>query len=260
VVRFPQFILVAAILSHAALAATTTVPATTQATQPTTAASVGPPAIDNTKEIQTILARAVEAGVSKADFDTLITFLARPDRDRMSQASTQKWPELDGRVDQFRKDWQAKYGQDFKLTDKPAVVFGAKNCAIDFGAVEGESPSATRAATTGPSTRKAAATKTATVRLPTTRGVAEVNLKLVNEGTLVPSWRFDIPENVDGQRLHDQLLTHLTAFDEDKYNWPSDVNAAYELVADHVLAALAGTPIAATEPAATAPSTRDANR
>jgi hypothetical protein len=257
VIRCSHFVLAIAILVRAALAAP---PATTQATQPSTAASVGPPAIDNVKEIQTILARAVEAGVSKADFDTLVTFLARPARDRMSEASTQKWPELDGRIDQFRKDWQAKYGQDFKLTDKPAVVFTEKNCGIELGPAEGEDASTTQLATTGPSTRKAAATKTATVRLPTTRGVAEVNLKLVNEGTLVPSWRFDLPSDVDGQRLHDQLLTHLTAFDEDKFNWPSDVNAAYELVADHVLAALAGTPVAATQPSATAPSTRDADR
>jgi hypothetical protein len=78
-----------------------------------------------------------------------------------------------------------------------------------------------------------------------------VLLNLVNEGTLVPSWRIDIPDNVDGSRLHENLLTHLTAFDEDKSNWPSDVTLAYDLVSHHVLAALAGAPVAAAQPATT---------
>jgi hypothetical protein len=135
-----------------------------------------------------------------------------------------------------------------------------KNCAIEVGPAEGEDASATQGATTGPSTRKAAAVKTGTVHIPTARGVPAVSLSLVNEGTLVPSWRIDIPDDIDGRRLHDNLLTHVTAFDEDKSNWPGDVKAAYELVADHVLAALAGAPVAATQPATAHATTGEANR
>lgn len=199
-----------------------------------------------------MLAKVVEAGTSKGDFDTLISFLAKPDRDRLSDAGTRSWSDLDGRIDQFRKDWQAKYGQDFKLTDKQSLVFDADRVLIamkDAPPADSNPATTTATATTGASAEFVRTTsKSAICQFLGGPNAPTATLPLVNEGTLVASWRLDIPDDFDSQKLHDHLLRHLTMFDQDKANWPSDVNQAFVLAAQHVLTAL-------VESAAVAPAT-----
>jgi len=51
-------------------------------------------------------------------------------------------------------------------------------------------------------------------------------------------WKVDVPDNMDGQKLYDNLVNHLTKFDEDKANWPSDKNEAYRQATRHMMEAL----------------------
>jgi hypothetical protein len=215
--------------------------------------------VDNVKQIQTALAKIVEAGVSKGEFDTLTSYLTKADRDRIGEARNTTWKDLDGRIDQFRKDWQAKYGQEFKVTDKPSVVFNDECCKITEAAAatareetRGAAPASTAPSAQAPDYHAA---RTASETIPNARaatvaitngGAASISpttLSLVNEGTLVPTWRIKLPGDIDGQKLHDNLLRELTAFDEDKANWPTDVNQAYDLASRHVLAAISGTSV-----------------
>jgi hypothetical protein len=51
-------------------------------------------------------------------------------------------------------------------------------------------------------------------------------------------WKIDVPDDVTGQMLYDNVLKHLTMADEQKDKWPADENEAYRLVAHHVLMAV----------------------
>lgn len=238
-----------AVVSRCALAQSATNPAgeSGAATQPTLVTSTSQPSAPGIKEIQTMLAKVVEAGTSKGDFDTLISFLAKPDRDRLADVQTKSWSDLDGRIDQFRKDWQAKYGEDFKCSDKQSIVFNDQRVHITLK--EEPAPAqpvpATTSATTIPATMPTTAefarstSKSATVQIGAAApGKVSAILPLVNEGTLVPSWRIEIPNDLDGQKIHDNLLKHLTMLGDEKANWSTDVTEAYEAVSQHVLAAL----------------------
>jgi hypothetical protein len=67
---------------------------------------------------------------------------------------------------------------------------------------------------------------------------AEMAVPLIHE--LPDSWKIDLPDNIDGQKLYDNVVKHLTMFDEDKANWPADVNEAYRLCTRHMMMAIMG--------------------
>jgi hypothetical protein len=52
------------------------------------------------------------------------------------------------------------------------------------------------------------------------------------------AWQIDLPDNIDGQKLQDNLLKQLTMLDEDRVNWPADSFDAYRSVARHVMTAI----------------------
>ena len=78
--------------------------------------------------------------------------------------------------------------------------------------------------------------KVAVADIPAALGLPEVRASLIHEKT--GKWRFDIPNNVTGQMLHDNLMKHLNAIADHPEQWPADQDAAYGMVGHHVLMAL----------------------
>jgi len=76
----------------------------------------------------------------------------------------------------------------------------------------------------------------AILMLPSMQGSSELTVSLVHE--LPDSWKIDVPDNVDGQKLLNNLQSHLTKFAQQKDQWPADVNEAYRHAAHHVLQAI----------------------
>ena len=72
--------------------------------------------------------------------------------------------------------------------------------------------------------------------VPAALGLPEVRASLIHEKT--GKWRFDIPNNITGQMLHDNLIKHLTAIADHPEQWPADQDAAYGMVGHHVIMAL----------------------
>jgi len=64
-------------------------------------------------------------------------------------------------------------------------------------------------------------------------------IPLIHE--LPDSWKIDLPDNIDGQKLYDNVVKHLSMFDDDKANWPSDVNEAYRQCTRHMMMAVMDT-------------------
>lgn len=226
---------------------------------------------DDSEDIRDALAAATEAACKKDGFDTLVARFVDADRNRLgkftSAGNDRKLATLNGRIDQLRKDWRTKYNEELDL--KEDVVFGpefrdffiaqgqianpallsdwpVKNRASTDGGGEGgaeakpREPRADRADSDPGDRNLEKGRDVAVVVIPAGHGAPEVVASLIQE---VPdSWKIDVPDHVDGQRLHDQLLNHLTKFSERKDEWPEDANEAYRAAAHHVLLAIYDVP------------------
>jgi len=78
---------------------------------------------------------------------------------------------------------------------------------------------------------------TATIFFASSHNLAPAWAVLRNEGGLGNNWKIDVPDT-NPQTLSDTLAQHVTMLQDQKANWPSDVNDAYRMVTHHVLTAL----------------------
>jgi hypothetical protein len=209
------------------------------------------------KDIRETLKDVTEAAVKKGTFDDLTERLAAPDRQRIGKFADQKFDDLDGRADEFLKDWKAKYNEDFDI-DKAEDIYNdqmvsistinpgeartagekIKEGAKDAGeAIKDTAKSAVGKESAEDAAKKDADRPTATATIAASHGLPEVKLNLVSE--YPNKWKLDLPDSIDGQKLKDSVLKHLTMVDEDKANWPADKADAYRMVSHHMLLAVA---------------------
>ncbi len=228
-----------------------------------TAAIAPAPAAD---EIRTSVAGATEAAVTKGGFKDVVKHLVDADRTRLATyTSSDNFAKLDGRIESFQKDWKSKYGHDFNLTKNANAVLGDTFARISQGEI-GEARTAAgvevpsnepmvKAGTAealkksgvsntdvnsgkmgGGDTNKDIGRNIASVVIPASAGMPEVAVPMIHE--LPNAWQIDLPDNIDGQKLEDNLLKHLTMVDEDRANWPADQFDAYRAVARHMMTAI----------------------
>jgi hypothetical protein len=189
-----------------------------------TVAPNGTAAAPDAEGIRDVLAQVAEASVTKGGLDDLGERLAKPDRDRLKQGLNQTFSDVDGRVDQFRKDWQAKYNQEFDIKNEeqvfPNSMFAIAQSEVAAGADAGRN--------------------TATVQIQASHGLPALTVPMVHEAP--DRWKVDVPDTLTADKLKANVLAHLTAADEMRDQWPSDVNEAYAMVTHHVLMALMDQP------------------
>jgi hypothetical protein len=63
----------------------------------------------------------------------------------------------------------------------------------------------------------------------------DVRLNLVKEGS---SWKIDLPDSIDAQKLSQRLSDHLQMATQMKDKWPADANEAARAISHHVFVAL----------------------
>jgi hypothetical protein len=197
------------------------------------------------KDTRDTLATAVEAAVTNNGLSDVTERFSKADRDRIGKIDKNSLGDLNAAIDKFRADWKAKYNQDFKLTDKEQVVFGTP-IEIKIGDVTDNARLASER--TGPTATGTNANTNAndksvnnvtTVNVPAAGGAPAVTLKLTNEGTVTNSYKIDVPDSLDANKLRDNLTRHLNDVNGMKDQWPADANEAYRVVSQHVLAAIA---------------------
>jgi len=237
-------------------------------------------------DIRKTLAVATEDAVTKGDFHKLTKNFVDADYDRVKDfKAADNFAQLDGRIDQFRKDWKAKYNEDFGFEHYRNDVLNDSFARITQGEI-GEArtagnkeipsaepqnvkggtpedlkksgvaqPDANSEKTFGGRTNREPGRNIATVTIkPEAKAEAKVETGAnagikasmqMNKEMAIPmihqmpdSWKIDIPDNLDGQKLHDNLLKHLTMVDENRANWPADKNEAYREVTRHIMMAL----------------------
>jgi len=211
------------------------------------------------KDIRGMLKDTTEAGIKKDGFDNLVRRFVDADRDRISKSdkslTKDDWKKLNGRIDEIRKDWKLKYNQAFDI-DHPEMVFNdqfqiiqgqigeAQPAAGRIGDNAGNMDKSTPDTTPGPQSDKVAGgdvnrepgRKVAKVTFPADHNMPMMYIPLIRE--FPDAWKIDVPDSVDARKLYDNLLNHLTMFDEQKAQWPTDVNDAYRLASHHVLMAV----------------------
>ena len=228
-----------------------------------TVALVPAPAAD---DIRNTLALTTEAAVTKGGFNDVVKHLVDADRTRAgSYTNSEESAKLDGRIDQFRKDWKSKYGQDFGFSKNAHDVLGDSFARISQGEI-GEARTAAGkdiasnepkvTAGTAEDLQKSGVAKTdansekmgggdtnkdmgrniASVVVLASPGMPQMAVPVIHE--LPNSWQIDLPDSIDGQKLHANLLKHVTMIDEDRANWPADVNDGYRAVTRHILTAM----------------------
>ena len=175
--------------------------------------------VSDTARIKDTLASAAEAALTRDRVNDLVSRLAEPDRTRVGQLDGAAAAELNPLVERFRSQWQAKYNAPFGIGDDENAVFQ-------------------HAKITTTATGEGQQQKRANVVLPSFRGMPELNLTLINEGSTLDAWRIDAPDSLTGDALRNSLTAEIRKLEEFATAWPEDVNEAYRLVAHHVLSPL----------------------
>jgi hypothetical protein len=225
---------------------------------------------DDSEDIRAALADVTEAAMGKS-FHSIRNKLVDADRNRLKDLKDDD-AAYAGRIEQIRKDWKAKYNQDFDVPHKIAFGQDFKGFTIVQGEIanpqllsnwpvqqkgkaelkagEGKVSAEIKPSGTAAGARDATdkegnrahdrnlekGRNVAIVTSPAMHGAPELTASLIHE--LPDQWRFDIPDNIDSMKFYQNLLAHMTEFGDMKDKWPSDVNEAYRLAAHHVLEAL----------------------
>jgi hypothetical protein len=173
--------------------------------------------VSDAARVRDTLASATEAALTRDRMNDFVARLAEPDRTRIGQFDASSAAELNERVERFRSQWQAKYNTGFDIGDENLVFQHAR---ITTTAAEGKR-------------------RQAKVVLPSFRGMPELSLTLVNEGTSLDAWRIDAPDSLTAETLRNALTAEIRKLAEFSSAWPEDVNEAYRLVTHQVLSPLA---------------------
>jgi hypothetical protein len=212
-------------------------------------------------KIREVVSEAINAALTKNGFDNLTDRLYSGDRDRLGKFKNVD--DLNAQIDQIQTAWKAKYGKEFDIKDNRENALNSQFAVITEGAAadtarlaasktEGAGASANVSKTpsggvqgdvavtppaAGAGDNAAGSRQNAAITVPGSHGLSPVIINVYYEG-LLHGYKLDVPDRVDGQKLHDNLLAQLTAINNDKANWPADANEAYRLVAHRVLLAL----------------------
>jgi len=218
------------------------------------------------KKIRDVLQEVTEAALTKNGFDDIVERFHKDDRQRLHDyANKNKFDDINAKVAEINDAWKAKYGSEFKIKDRDAVFNDqwapVKEGARDLARTASERQGPGAGVNVNVDNNKAAADVNvkgagqaadgslaetgdrdyAVVSIKASHGLPEVTLNTVYDG-LLRGWKLDIPDTVDGAKLHDNLLMHLNHIASMKDQWPSEVNEAQRIVAHHVLAALTDAP------------------
>jgi len=220
-------------------------------------AGIQPKDLKEDKDIKKALSRTTNDAVDHNHFDNLISNFVDQDRDRMKDNKNMDVTKLNEVIGVIRREWKAKYNEDFDITRKErGAVFNDQfvilqgevvdpnlamaNWPVPVTAELGAKPAADQGHAQ-PTDKKSEVNlekgrNVALVRFPDSHGLSALKLSLIHE--LPDRWRLDVPNNISGQQIHDNLLTQLTWVNDHKDKWPADVDDAYRMVAHHVFMAL----------------------
>ena len=220
----------------------------------------GTVAAPDAEGIRDVIAQIAEASVTKDGLDDLVERFVDADRNRLGQSDLDNNEKLNGIIDQFRKNWKAKYNQDFDIGDEDAVFnnqfamimqgeIGEGGARVAGERVPGDTttpptpadpaaPAPDRDKVAGGDTNRDPGRNVATVMIKESHGLPAVNLAMIHE--MPDSWRLDLPDTVNAAQLRGNLENALTKLNEKQAEWPGDVNEAYRHATHCIVLAVQG--------------------
>jgi hypothetical protein len=165
---------------------------------------------DNARKL---LSDMTDDALEKSDVDDIIEWFAAADRERMDsfEESDQQKETLNGRIQQIRNAWKAKYGHDFNVDDGAGGTFkdGTFKVMDEGGKLM--------------------------LMIPAMGDMKEVKVPLVREGGGV---RIDVADSMTGEMVYNAVLETLTKVGGMSDKWPADETTAYRAVNSALLTAL----------------------
>jgi hypothetical protein len=206
------------------------------------------------------IANVASNALNKGNFSDIVDNFVDQDRNRIGDYADQDMTTLDGRIDQLRKAWENKYGDEYDFdkgalaghdarqgeiqdpsafaTHWPVPVTSQSDAQQASGRMQGNVEG--RSTPNNSQSNIEKGRDVAIVHVPGRSNLPALNLSLVNE---LGGWKLDIPNTRTGKQIHDDVLTHLTWLGENTSQWPADKTEAYRLVAHHVLMGIYGLPV-----------------
>jgi hypothetical protein len=206
-------------------------------------------------------AAVTEAAFSNDGFADVIATLVDQDRTRLVNAKENGVNEsndaLSQKMQELKQAWKAKYNQDFDI--KTDVVYdnfitfrtgeivdpnqlvgkwpvttysGQKNTG---GEASSEDINKTESKMFGGDVKLEKGRLVVLAEIPGANGAPALTVSMIHE---LGGWKFDIPNNITRQELHDALLRNLTYLYDHQDLWPSDVTEGYRQATRGVVAAL----------------------
>jgi len=213
------------------------------------------------KDIKGELATLTEDALKKDHFDNLINNFVDQDRNRMKDVKNMKVDDLNDRIDKIRQAWKNKYQKDFDIgrgdrdavyNDQVKIVQGevtdtdmaVKNWPVPASAEMAAKPDSAQGHAEQAAAHKAfggdvnldKGRNVALAKIPSSHNMPGITLSLIHE--LPDQWRVDVPNNISGQQIHDNLLNRLTYLSEHLDKLPDDVNDGYRMVTHAVASAI----------------------
>jgi hypothetical protein len=219
-----------------------------------------------TKDIRETLVKIVNDGATKNDFNSFLSYLSKPDRERVGSASKSNLDLLNAAIDQFRQDFKSKYNHDFDLSVAhltTAMIYAGqdkKSATVSFANPEQTTyqPMVTTPTSNTPASgnmtpkggdlgvaqNNNGSTNTNTnMNNANMAAMASLTLNLINEGTIMNEWRVNAPQR-SLEQIKQNLTRQIQMLDDQKAAWPTDVNMAYQAAAYHILEAFNDTTMA----------------
>ena len=209
--------------------------------------------------IRKAFGKLTQESLTKDGFKGVTDRFVAYQRDRLNNEYTEKKDDaLNAVVGRIQSQWKDKYHHDFDI-DKTERT----NAFSNFVILEGEISAPDQLAANWPVPQPAMTTlgtvrddkaqvaggkadlqqaklekgrEVAIAGIPAAMGLPEIRTSLLREHLV--GWKFEVPNTITGQQLHDNLVKRLTAIADHPDQWPSDVDSAYGLVTHHVLMAI----------------------
>lgn len=213
------------------------------------------------KDIKGELATLTEDALKKNHFDNLINNFVDQDRSRMKDIKNIKVDDLNDKIDKIRQAWKTKYQKDFDIhrserdmvyNDQVKIVQGevtdtdqaVKNWPVPATAEMAAKPDRDQGHAEVASAKKVfggdvnldKGRNVALVKIPSSHNMPGITLSLIHE--LPDQWRVDVPNNISGQQIHDNLLNRLTYVSEHLDKLPDNIDDGYRMMTHCVASAI----------------------
>lgn len=203
-------------------AAERTVDATTQGmknAKDAVVAAATPSGANEIGGIRSALEGVVQNALDVNNFKTMTNHLVDADQKRLEAANLDLKP-LNAGIDKFKEAWRAKYGGDAFGVMDAEKVFGTDFVALTSSAAAG-----------GGDMKNAMGT----AEIKESHGLPAIEAKMVAQDG---KWRLDVPDELDGPTLQQNLQKAVEDLNGMSAKWPADKNEATRHVVHRVLMAV----------------------